>query len=48
MSQHSQHYVQLYPEPTAKSLILKGLSYVAQVVWAVAVVYLVTVILFSF
>lgn len=48
MNRHSLHYLDLNPEPTAKSLFFKGLSYVAQVVWAAAVVYLSVVVLFSF
>ena len=47
MNRHSQHYLELNPEPSATSLLLAGAKYLALTVYAVAVVYLATIVLFS-
>jgi hypothetical protein len=45
MNKHSQHYLELNPEP---SLFWAGVRFIAYAINAVAVVYLTTVVLFSF
>ena len=48
MSRHTQTYFELNPEPSVKGLLWQGVKAFALTVYAAAVVYLVTVILFSF
>ena len=47
MNCHSQSYFDLNPKPSAASLLLAGAKYLALTVYAVAVVYLATIVLFS-
>jgi hypothetical protein len=48
MNKHSLSYFDLNPKPTALSMLGSGLKYLASLLWAVAVVYGITVFLFSF
>lgn len=48
MNKHSLSYYDLNPKPTLWALLRSGLAYVAYLVWAVAVVYGLTVFAFSF
>jgi hypothetical protein len=47
MNRHSQHYLDLNPEPSAASLLIAGAKYLALTVYAAGVVYLSVVVLFS-
>ena len=47
MKRHTQSYFDLNPEPSAASLLIAGAKYLALTVYAVAVVYLATIVLFS-
>ena len=48
MKRHTQHYFDLNPRPSAWGLIRAGLGYLGLVVYGAGVVYLATVVLFSF
>lgn len=48
MSKHTQHYLELNPQPTAKRLILECAYWLGYVVYGAGMVYLLTVLLFSF
>ena len=48
MNRHTQSYFELNPEPSAASLFWRGVKYIALTVYALGVVYLLTVIVFSF
>jgi hypothetical protein len=48
MKRHTQTYFDLNPKPSAKGLLWQGVKALAYTVNAAAVVYLLTVLLFSF
>jgi hypothetical protein len=48
MNRHTQHYLGLNPQPTAKRLILECAYWLGYVVYGAGMVYLLTVLLFSF
>jgi hypothetical protein len=48
MKRHTQTYFDLNPKPSAKGLLWQGVKAIAYTVYAAAVVYLLTVIVFSF
>lgn len=48
MKRHTQTYADLNPEPTARKIVLDALLWVGYALYAVGVVYLITIILFAF
>jgi hypothetical protein len=48
MKRHTQTYFDLNPKPSAKGLLWQGVKALALAIYAVAFVYLLTAILFSF
>ena len=45
---HTQNYFDLNPKPKPGGLIVQGLKFLGYAVWALVVVYVFTVVLFSF